>query len=632
MCGISGIIGHFDDKAIQRMTKILGHRGPDDYGFKHLERNSVALGHTRLSILDLSSLGKQPMCDEDKKLWITYNGEIYNYLEIKKELTQRKHRFVSNTDTEVVLYSYKEWGTDCLNKFNGMFAFAIWDDKAKILFAACDRLGIKPFYFFKSENIFIFASEIKALLESNLVEKQIDYTALHTPSMFQVSPLTGFKNIYKLHPGTYLIFNNGELGIHKYWEISPSENSIKDEVAIKKLDQLLNLSVNSQMISDVPVGAFLSGGLDSSLIVALMSKNTRKEINTFTIRYSDDDQRFEQMPDDSRYAKKVAKIFDCKHHEFEIKPDITALLPKMIWHLDEPLADPASINTYLISKSARENGIVVLLNGMGGDEIFGGYRKQLACLLADYYQIYIPEFARYVIEKIFNSLPAATGRRGIRSIRWTKRFLSFSNLPKIQRYFVSGMIKPEEFNMLFDRSIFNDGDFWNTHCIRSQLKNLERKDISYLTKICLNDTEVFLPDHNLTYSDKCSMAVGVESRPPLTDHRIVEFMFSLYPQLRIRGITQKYLLKKAAERYLPKEIVYRPKAPFGAPLRAWIRGPLSEMIEDYLSPYTLKKRGIYNPQFVWKKIQNDKKGIEDNAHLIWTLLCNEIWLRTFFSK
>jgi asparagine synthase (glutamine-hydrolysing) len=631
MCGICGIIGHTDESRIENMTKILAHRGPDDWGVFISKKNQAALGHTRLKIIDLSDRGHQPMKDPECQICLTFNGEIYNYKQLKNDLANKGYRFRSESDTEVILNAYKEWGKDSLKKLTGMFAFAIWEDKKNFLFAARDRLGIKPLYYFHSGNLFIFASEIKSILESGYVKKEIDYVALQTPSMYQISPLTGFKNIFKLLPGHFLTFQDGKLEIVPYWQISPSEEKRNESDAIAELDLLLNFSVKMQMISDVPVGALLSGGLDSSLIVALMQKYTKEKISTFTIRYSDEDQKFEKMPDDSKYAKTVARLFNCRHHEFEIKPDITNLLPKMIWHLDEPLADPASVNTYLIAKSARDNGIVVLLNGMGGDEIFGGYRNQFACLLADYYQIYTPDFIDHIIKKLVGLFPAATAKRGIRTVRWAKRFLSFVSFPPEQRYFVSFMMHPDEFASLFQNNPIGLSGYWNTHCVKSQLPNFERKDISYLTKICLSDTQFYLPDHNLTYSDKCAMAAGVESRPPLTDHKLVEYMFSTLPELRINGTTQKYLLKKVARKYLPKEIVNRPKAPFGSPLRSWIRGPLAEMIDDYLSPQTLKHRAIYNHQYVRGKIEKDRQGLEDNALLIWTLICNEIWLKTFFG-
>jgi asparagine synthase (glutamine-hydrolysing) len=382
------------------------------------------------------------------------------------------------------------------------------------------------------------------------------------------------------------------------------------------------------MISDVPVGAFLSGGLDSSLIVALMQQFSRQPVTTFTIRYSDADQKFEQMPDDSSFARKVAKRFNCQHHEFTIEPQVADLLPKMIWHLDEPLSDPATINTYLISKAARENGIIVLLNGMGGDEIFGGYRSQLASLLAHRYRLLVPEVFRMVVKSAVDRLPAATQGRGLRFARWAKRFLSMADLPRDDRYILGGMT-PAFYATLFSWEHVPRIEVWDHPHVQSFQRRLGRNDLSYLTRMCLADTEIYLPDHNLTYSDRCTMAVGVEGRPALTDHRIVEFLFSLSPNHRIRGRTQKYLLKKVAERYLPREIIYRPKAPFGAPLRAWIRGSLSEMVREYLSPACLKSRGIYNPASIHQLIEDDRLGREDNAHVIWRLLCNELWLREF---
>ncbi|MGH7453384.1 MAG: asparagine synthase (glutamine-hydrolyzing), partial [bacterium] len=266
------------------MTKSLAHRGPDDSGMKVFADGRVALGHTRLSILDLSPRGHQPMCDRQRRLWITYNGEIYNFREVRKHLRARGHRFTSNTDTEVVLYSYKEWGSDCLSRFNGMFAFAIWDDEKKLLFLARDRIGIKPLYYFHKNDLLIFASEIKAILRSGFVQRNIDYDALHTPSMYQAAPYTGFKEVYKLQPGNYLAFDGNRLAIQKYWQIDSSEAEMGEEGAVDELEHLLRLSVNGQMISDVPVGAFLSGGLDSSLVVALMSKNASQRVSTFTIK------------------------------------------------------------------------------------------------------------------------------------------------------------------------------------------------------------------------------------------------------------------------------------------------------------------------------------------------------------
>lgn len=634
MCGITGIINYKDTLNIEAMTQILSHRGPDDWGVKVFPESRVALGHTRLSIIDLSPAGHQPMCDVSRKLWITYNGEIYNYLEIRKNLIAKGYSFRSNSDTEVILNAYHCWGVDCLQKFNGMFAFAIWDERQHTLFAARDRLGIKPFYYHFDGKVFIFSSEIKSIIASGYYQPEPDYDALHTPYMFQAWPKTGFKNIFKLKPGSYLFFKKGKLNFHTYWQIEPEETISDVKTAIKDLEQLLLEAVERQMVADVPVGAFLSGGLDSSIIVAMMKRYTDKPIHTFTIKYRKEDQKAEQMPDDSKYARIVADHFGCIHHELEIEPDIVDLLPKMIWHLDEPLADPAAINTYLMSKLARENGIVVLLNGMGGDEIFGGYRTQLACLLAEDYQQYMPFPVRKMIKSAVELLPVAIGKRGIRTVRWARRFTEFADLPPMERYYAGGwgFVSPHDYSRLYARVNGNGLEFWQSESVQQQSSAFEMNNISYMTKINLSMTRNFLPDHNLNYSDKSTMASGVESRPPLTDHTIAEYMFKTVPALRINGKTQKYLLKKVAEKYLPKPIIYRPKASFGSPIRGWIRGPLAMIIDDYLSPRQLKERGTYNPQFVWEKIQQDRNGKADNAHLIWTLLCREIWFRQFMDS
>jgi asparagine synthase (glutamine-hydrolysing) len=630
MCGLVGLINCGERNILERMAAAVSHRGPDDEGIEWFAEARSGLGHRRLSILDLSPVGHQPMCNDSGTLWIVLNGEIYNFKDIQRELVTQGHRFRSQSDTEVLLKAYEEWGEACLGKLNGMFAFAIYDVRTKELFAARDRIGIKPFYYAQSNGGLIYASEIKAILATGLVAKKPDLFALHTPTRFQISPYTGFEGIFKLPPAHSLRFKDGQLTIERYWNIVPNENYGGDErQAIAKCDLLLRDAVRLQMIADVPVGVFLSGGLDSSIIAALMRANTASDITAFTIKFAAEDQRFEKMVDDGFYARQVAQQFGLRYHEIEIHPDIETLLPKLIWHLDEPLADPAAINTYLISKAAREHGIVVLLNGMGGDEIFGGYRKQLACLKAEVYQQVVPKVLRVTLESLFNRVPVANASQGFRLLRWSKRFLSFSSLPPAERFLMADLsLSEEQYNAYFADGI----SYRDTHYYKSEAPVFRNPDISYLTQMCLCDTKFFLPEHNLTYSDKACMAVGVESRPPLTDHRIVELMFSLPPELRIKGNVQKYLLKRVAERYLARSIVHRPKAPFGSPLRSWIRGPLSPLVNDTLSESSLKRRGLYDPGFVATMIEKDRDGKEDNAHLIWTLLTNEIWFRTFFDS
>lgn len=629
MCGINGLINIGNESVLLKMNKVLSHRGPDDAGTAWIHEFNSGLGHQRLSIIDLSEKGHQPMYNDDKTLCITYNGEIYNYSIIRKELLAKGHTFFSNSDTEVILKGYQEWGSSILTKLNGMFSFAILDTKRNHLFAARDRLGIKPFYYSQQSNSLIFSSEIKSLLSSGLIEKSLDYQAFITPTRYQISPLTGFKNIYKLPPGCALKFDNGNLTIKHYWNIEPTETGTDKNQAIETLDYLLNDSVGLQMVSDVPVGVFLSGGLDSSLIAALMVKHSSSQLHSFTIKISDKDNELERSTDDSFYARKVANQFNFNHHEIEVSPNIVELLPKMVYHLDEPLTDPASINNYLISKSARENGIIVLLNGMGGDEVFGGYRKQLACHLVNYYKNFIPYPLRTGLFNLIEKTKIASNGKGNRRTRWLKRFLSFVELNEFERFIASDLsMSRKQFQNLFITDIlYNDTFFY-----QSRKSHFTSSNLSYITKMCLDDTKTFLPEHNLTYSDKSSMAASVETRPPLIDHRIVEFMYTLPPYFRINGLTQKYLLKNVAEKYLPKEIIYRPKASFGVPLRAWIKNDLQEMVGDLLNETSIRKRGLFNATAITNAIDTDRNGYEDNSLLIWQMLTLEIWFNTFFDN
>jgi asparagine synthase (glutamine-hydrolysing) len=628
MCAIAGLIRCGDPALLDTMRRVQIHRGPDSQGSEWWPHHGSGLAHCRLAILDLSPAGHQPMTVGEHRYWITFNGEVYNFQDIRRELEARGIRFTSTGDTEVILRAYETWGADCLKKFNGMFVFAIFDTRTGKLFAARDHIGIKPFYYWHDGQRLAFASEIKSLLQCPFVPRRPDYEALMTPARFQISPNTGFEGIAKLPPGHSLTFDAGRLTITRYWQIEPSENGVADEHELTdELDALLSDAVRLQMIADRPVGTFLSGGLDSSIITALMRKHNPGTIHAFTISFSTEDQRYERMPDDSRYASRVARQLGLTFHELELQPAVADLLPKMVWHLDEPLSDPATINTYMISRAARDVDIVVLLNGVGGDEVFGGYRKHLACLKAETYQQVVPGMVRRSLERVAETLPVATGGQGLRYLRWFKRFAGIASLPQTERYLSSDLsLSPIRFQDLFPGRLYRDTWFY-----RAQQPALSRNDLSYLTRMCLNDTRVFLPEHNLTYSDKAAMAASIETRPPLTDYRIVEKMFTLKPDQRIRGNVQKYLLKKVSERYLPREIVHRAKAPFNAPLRAWIRGALSPMVDDLLSESSVKARGFYNPTAVRSLIANDRRGIEDHAMVIWTLLTTEIWFRTFFD-
>lgn len=656
MCGICGVWNlkqqPVDVKSIISMRDIMAHRGPDGSGTaifssKNLadpisfqEQNElisvgngydITIGHRRLAIIDLSLAGAQPMCDDSEEIWITYNGEIYNYQEIRRELEGKKYRFRSNTDTEVIIYAYKEWGYDCVHKFNGMFAFGIWDNRFKLLFLARDRLGIKPLYYVVTPEYFIFASEIKSILASKAIEKEVDYEALNTTLFFQVTPQTGFKSIKKFPSAHYAIIKNGCPEFFRYWEIKVPEDPMENmKNAVGELYNLIDDTVGKQIIADVPVGAFLSGGLDSSCVVAFMQRHLVNTVHTFTIKFREEDKRFESMPEDEIYARQVANYLHTSHKEFEIQPEILDLLPEMIYHIEEPLADPAAINTFLISKYARQQGIIVLLNGMGSDEIFGGYRLDRACLLADLYQRFLPFVFRKYANFIIDRLPVASQSSGFRYLRWIKLFSRFANLDPADRFFSGYSIVPiNEIPRLFTHDFLKSSNHsWSMEKFYSFFSE---NHLTYLQQMTLCDTNIYLQEHNLTYSDKATMAASIEGRPPLVDHRIVEFAFQIGDHLKIRGNRQKVILREVIRDLLPKEIINRPKAPFSAPLRSWIRNDLKQLIDDLLSYKAIKNRGIYNHDFVQRKIEMDRRGKEDNAFFIWVLLNLELWFRAFFD-
>lgn len=632
MCGIVGFFNCGNEHGLTKATNIVSHRGPDDVGIKWFENFNSGLGHRRLSIIDLSASGHQPMAEPNTGLWICYNGEIYNYLEVKEELKRLGHVFKTGSDTEVILKAYMQWEDECLAKFNGMFSFIIYNEKENSAFIVRDRVGIKPLYYYSVNNSLIVASEIKSILESGEYTRAVDYDAILTPIHYQVTPFTGFKNIKKLPPGHFIKFERGKPEIKQYWKINPKEDkSISESEAIEQFDFLLTDSVKLQMTADVPVGVMLSGGLDSSIISALMVKNTDYKINSFTIKFLEKDLKLQGNVDDSFYAKLIARELGFQHNEIVLEPDVVNLLPKMIYHLDEPLADPSAISTYLISKAARDSGIKVLLNGMGGDEIHSGYRNHLACLHGDIYQRFLPKVIRSFLERQSKKIAESNTQKSFKYKRWVKRFLEFASLPQLERYLASANYArtAETFSEYFTNPHL---DFYSTIYYKKHRSFFDDNEVSYLTKMCLNDTRIYMPDHNLTYSDKASMAASIESRPPLTDHRMIEFLFKLPTKYRINGLTQKYLLKKVSEKYLSKNIIYRPKAPFSAPLRGWLKNELKDMVYDLLSERRIKNRGVYNYKYVQSLIKDNESGLMDNSSIIFRLMVNELWFKTFFDN
>jgi len=644
MCGICGII-NFDGKPVDKelievMCSTMVHRGPDDAG-AYVD-GYVSLGHKRLSVIDLSKAGHQPMSNEDRTVWITYNGELYNFQTLRSLLIAHGHKFKSKTDTEVIIHAYEEWGIDCLDKFNGMFAFAIWDDRNKLFLLARDHFGVKPLYYIYEGKFFAFASEIKALLLLPAVPREVDIEALHQYLTFLwvPDPKTMFRKIFKLLAGHYLILKMGNgkwgMGIKRYWDLKfpPMDHHYNQSVPelIDKIRELFCKSVKSQMISDVPIGAFLSAGLDSGSIVSMMSQNSKESVRTYTITFPSRYRIGEITLDDANIANLVAKKMNCHHTEIVVEPDVVKLLPKIIWHLDEPIADPAAITAYLICREARST-TTVLLSGVGGDELFAGYRKYIGHYLAQQY-CHLPVFMRQrVIEPLIMALPPLRGTSLRGYIRLAKKMARSGSLPPRERFITNCtyLMDNQKATLYSDelREATREFNAWEVH--QSYFDRV--KDANFLNQMLYLDTKTFMVSLNLTYTDKMSMASSVEVRVPFLDRELAEFLaWEVPPYLKIKGFTTKYILRKAMDGILPSQVLKAPKAGFGAPVGYWLTYDLRPMVEDLLSESAVCQRGYFNPKIVRHMVVQHMSGQYDWAMQIWQLLTLEIWLQIFIDK
>jgi asparagine synthase (glutamine-hydrolysing) len=633
MCGICGVVGRADAQLVKSMLSRIAHRGPDDEAVYVAETSSgarAALGHRRLAIIDLSPAGREPMPDASGEIWLTFNGEIYNFKQLRRELEGRGHSFRSDTDAEVIIYAYREWGRDCLSRLNGMFAFAIWDARDESLLLARDRLGIKPLYYADTPAGFAFASEIKALLAVPGLARSVDAAALDQFMTFlwTPDPVTLFRGIYKLPPAHALVYRDGQAEVFEYWDLKFDEDRSRTEAEwVESLGEQVTRSVRAQMMADVPLGAFLSGGLDSSSIVALMSEAASPKVTTYTFGFTREDLRYDILEDDVKYARKVGERFKTDYHEQMLEPRVMELLPKLVYHMDEPVADPAMITSYLICRAARER-LTVLLSGMGGDEVFAGYPRHLAAKLANVYNLIPPLLARPIVA----SLPGARPGRFTALFRNTKKLARSAALPERERYLGFGTYFTES-----DKRGLYSGDLASEargfHAYGAHEKYFERvKGEDFLNQMLYVDLKTFLPCLNLAYTDKTSMASSVEVRVPLLDHELVEMAARIPARLKLKGLTRKYVLKRAAERWLPREIIHRKKAGFSAPVRAWLVRDLRDMVEDLLSSENVSRRGYFNYAEVRRLIDDNLSGREDNALKIFQLLTLELWHREFIDQ
>ncbi len=629
MCGIAGFLNYPDklEPFINSIAQIQRHRGPDHQAVWRTE--GIALCHQRLSIIDLSEEANQPMCKNG--LTIVFNGEIYNYQELRQNLrTQFQVSFNTNSDTEVVLESYRLLGVKCLDTFKGMFAFAIYNEQNSSLFVARDPFGIKPLFYTAKGDQFYFASELKTLIQIPGFEKNINHKAMVAAVNYLWLPETEcmFERVYKLKAGNYLIREaNSEINTKIYYQ--PQREVIDRSLADTRdmLDESIKASVKRHMVADVPVSAFLSGGLDSSLISVLAQKHNPK-LSTYSINILEEDQKIEQMPDDAKYARSLAKEFGFDHHEVTITPSITEYLPKMVYHLDEPIGDPAAINTFIISDEARKRGCKVLLSGMGADEIFFGYRRQMATLLAQKYQR-LPRGIQKAAKWGAYKLPVQIAGRGFKPGRWAQRFTDFASLPMSQAYMRSySYYDQEKVGSLLNQSVEMEmSDLVTEH---DELFNAFYAGDT-INQMCQTDIKMFMNGLNLTYTDRASMAASVEVRVPFIDRDVIELAMSISGEYKFYGKQQKSILKMVAEQYLPKKVVYRPKASFGAPIRSWISGSLKDMVGDLLCERNLRKRDFFNHAYVNQLIDDNKRGRKDNAYQIYELLTIELWLQNFLD-
>ncbi|MBP7507584.1 MAG: asparagine synthase (glutamine-hydrolyzing) [Prolixibacteraceae bacterium] len=623
MCGICGIYNFSKDNLVDRaiitrMTDAMVHRGPDEGSI--FVKSNIGFGHRRLSIIDLVS-GHQPVFNEDGSICVILNGEIYNYKEIRSSLIGLQHVFVTNSDTEVIVHAYEEFGNECINKFRGMFSFAIWDSRKEELFIGRDRIGKKPLYFLNNEKCLIFASEIKCILEAGLYKSVVNRKAIDEfiSLGYICAPDTLFENIHKLLPAHYLVCGLNGVRIRKYWfpELLDTTKLGLNFYKEKVVDVLTD-SVKYRMISDVPLGAFLSGGLDSSIIVGLMSKLASGSVKTFSIGYSG-----AYAESELHYAKRVSNFFSTDHNEIILEPvDFADAIHKMTWHIEEPIGDHACIPLWLMSREAKKY-VTVLLSGEGSDEIFAGYDIYLIMLILERYRKVPSSIRKVLLDPIVLRL---LGRvKGSKYVEW-------SNLPLEKRFLgdmadTSSLICKQLYNPEFCSEI-RDKDFLDK--ISTYYSQTSNKDP--LSRMQYLDQKTWLVDDLLLKADKMTMAASVELRCPFLDHSLVELTQQIPWNLKLHGLEKKFVLKEAFKNFLPKEIIYRKKRGFPVPLSSWFKGDLNSYIVEVLLDRKSVSRGYFNKGFIENLVKNRNSKKEDVTNLLWKLLVLESWHNVFIDR
>jgi asparagine synthase (glutamine-hydrolysing) len=626
MCGIAGIVrsdgARVDRELLERMNEAIRHRGPDDDGF-YLS-DGVGLAMRRLSIIDLKS-GKQPIHNHDRTAWIVFNGEIYNYRELRSQLEKLGHEFYTDSDTEAIVHAYDQYGTDCPKYLRGMFAFAIWDERAKSLFLARDRVGKKPLLYAELNGELVFGSEFNALLQHPGISRDVDFEAIHHYLSFICvpAPLTAYRAIRKLEPGHSLCWRNGEIKIERYWQLDFSKKlKIGEEEAGERVVDLLRESVRIRLMSEVPLGAFLSGGIDSSAIVALMAQESSEQVKTFSIGF--DEQDFSEL----HHARRVAEHVGADHHEFIVRPDAMEILPTLVEHYGEPFADSSAIPSYYVSRETRAY-VTVALNGDGGDECFAGYQRYAAMSLAQKYARVPGALRNGVIANLVNALPGFDARPN--PLRRAKRFVTAASMPPVERYlrWVSAFDEEAKQNLYsssfqHETATFRTAGFLEPWFARANGAGIV--DASLLT-----DTMTYLPNDLLVKMDIASMTVSLEARSPFLDHHLMEFAASLPENLKLRRLTTKYLLKRVLRKLVPAENLNRSKMGFGVPIGHWFRGAMQPFLRQTLLSEKALARGLFKPEMVRHIVDQHVEGKNDHSHRLWSLLMLELWFQRFID-
>ncbi len=625
MCGICG---EFDlardvliaEESIHRMCDVIMHRGPNDYGV-HIDRH-VGLGMRRLSIIDVSG-GHQPIANEDKTVWIVFNGEIYNHVELRQQLVAKGHRFATATDTETIVHLYEEYGTGCLERLQGMFAFMIWDSRKERVFIARDRLGIKPCFWTQKGTRIGVASEMKSLLTLPWVSDVLDWNGFDAFFTYTYipAPLTIYQDIKKLPPAHYLLAENGHIAVRRYWDLSFADKfTAKASTIEEEFLALLEESVETRLMSEVPLGAFLSGGIDSGLIVALMSRQ-RQSHNTFTVSFGGDRGEF---LDERPFAREIAQRCQCNHHEIEVFPRVSEALDASISAFDEPFADDSCIPTYHICEAAREK-VTVILTGLGGDENFAGYERYLGFWLSRFTDWVPKAFWMHLVHPAVALLREQ--KSGHYRINHLKRFVAGAGLSAAERYqsYIRSMA-PEERKELYHTDIIEKIDFEYVEWLgRAHFERLDHGDL--LDRALYQDISMYLPDDILALSDRVGMHHSLELRVPFVDHRVIEFCARIPNRLKIKNGEKKYLLKKAGKKLLPASVLSHRKQGFCTPMAAWLRGDLQETLKNELAPETLRAECIFKPLRVRQLIKEHESRERLNDKTLFSLLVFQKWSR-----